>query len=145
MRPTNRTLALMALLGAAGLATGCNTEAEAKPTAGMPRVGELMPVSKEVRAQIVKDMQDDLAAINAAVQALADKAEAAKAETKAEAKAKLTALRDKAAALNGELEKAKDAEEAAWDKLKAGFKRSHQELKESVDQARSWLGEKIAP
>jgi hypothetical protein len=160
MKSTNRSIATIAFLGAAVLATGCDTS-EAKPSAGPPTgtQKQLQKASKEtqeavqatkdyayaVRAEFVKDMQNELAAINRTLQQLSDKVERSNNAAKADAKAKLQALRDKAAQLQGELEKARNAQEAAWGEVKAGFKKSHDDLKESMAQARVWLSEKIAP
>jgi len=158
MRSTIRSLAVTALLSAAVLAAGCSTS-EAKPTAGVLTAEGTEQLQKEtkeavqaaknyayaVRAEFVKDMQEEVATINRAVQQLSDKIESSNSAAKADAKAKLVALRDKAAALNGELEKAKSASADACDQVKAGFKKSHEDLKESVAQARTWMSEKIAP
>ena len=58
---------------------------------------------------------------------------------------KLQALRDKVTQLNSELDRVKDAQEGTWDRVKVEFKKSHEDLKESAEQARKWLSEKIAP
>lgn len=156
MRSANRSVVYIALLGAAVLAAGCETS-EAKPPTGTQK--QLLKASKEtkeavqatkdyayaVRAEFVKDMQDELATINGTLEQLSAKVERSNNAAKADAKAKLLALRDKVARLNGELEKARSAQEAAWGEVKAGFKKSHEDLKESVAQARVWLSDKIAP
>jgi predicted nucleic acid-binding Zn-ribbon protein len=162
MRPANRFIVTIAILGAALLAAGCDAS-EAKPSAGVPKtegsLQQLRKVGKEtneaaqatkdyayaVRAEFVKDMQNELRTINRTLQQLSDKVQSGSNSAKADAKAKLIALRNKAAQLNVEIEKAKNAPEAAWDQVKAGVKKSHDDLKESVAQARTWLSEKIAP
>jgi hypothetical protein len=162
MRPANRFIVTIAILGAALLAAGCDAS-EAKPSAGVPKLEgsllQLQKVGKEtdeaaqatkdyayaVRAEFVKDMQDELSTINRTLQQLSDKVESGSNAAKADARAKLVALRDKAAQLNVEIEKAKNAPEAAWNQVKAGVKKSHEDLKASVAQARTWLSEKIAP
>ena len=162
MRSANRFVAYIALLSAAVFAAGCDTS-DAKPSAGVPDVEgaqkELQKARKEtkeaaqatkdyayaVRAEFVKDMQNELAAVNRTLQQLSAKVESGSNAAKADAKAKLQALRDKAAQLNGELEKAKNAPEAAWGQVKAGIKKSHEDLKQSVARTRTSLSEKIAP
>jgi len=160
MRSTIRSIAYVALLSTAVLAAGCDTS-EARPSAGvLPAAGaERQKASKEakeavqatkeyasaLRAEFVKDMQKQLAAINRELQQLSAKVESSNNAAKADAKARLQALRDKAARLDGELEKARNADEAAWGRMKASVERSHEDLKESVAQARGWLAEKIAP
>ncbi|MCC6748779.1 MAG: hypothetical protein IT371_14055 [Deltaproteobacteria bacterium] len=162
MRPRYRYTAGVVLLSAAAFGAGCDTTT-AKPSAGVGAVEatkpELEKVRKEtkeaaqatkdygyaVRAQFVKDMQEELAAVNKALEQLSAKVEASNAAAKADAKAKVEALRGNASRLTGELDKLKNAQEVAWEQAKAGFKKSHEELKASVAQARTWLSEKIAP
>jgi len=144
MRSTNRYIAL---LGIAVLAAGCDTS-EAKPSAGVPTATQQQKaaqVTDAVRAAFIKDMQDQLANVNRALQELSDKVERSNSAAKADAKAKLVALRDKAVQLNGELDKARNARDAVWSQVQADFKKSNDELKASVAQARTWLSEKIAP
>jgi len=149
----------MAFLGTTVLAAGCDTS-QAAPSAGVPTVEsakqqlqaagqEAVQATKDyayaARAELVKDMQNKLATINHTLQQLSDKVERSSSAAKADAKAKLLVVRDRAVQLNAELERAKDAEEAAWDQVRAGVKKSYQDLEQSVAQARTWLSEKIAP
>lgn len=70
---------------------------------------------------------------------------AAEAKDDAEAKAKIGALRDKWAATKRQLDEAKRASESTWEGLKSGLNKSYDELKESVDETRQWLSDKIEP
>lgn len=165
MRTTSRmsrSIALIVLLGAAVLAAGCDAS-EARPLAGVPEVKgpkqELREVKQETREAVqatkdyvyaernefIKDMQNDLATINRTLKQISDKLERSGDKAQAAAKAKLVVLHDKAARVNAELDKVRSAPEAAWDQVKASFKKSHDDLKVSVDQSRVWLSEKIAP
>jgi hypothetical protein len=53
--------------------------------------------------------------------------------------------RDQAARLNTDLDKARNATESTWDDVKAGFRTGYGELKDGFNQARQWVGDKIAP
>ena len=81
--------------------------------------------------------------INRDLDQLSAKVEKASDAAKAEAKPKLQALRDQAAKLN--LDEAKNATESAWDDAKAGTKKAYDGLKDGFQQARQWVGDKIAP
>jgi len=159
MRRANRFVACGALLGAVVLAAGCDA-VEAKPSAGVATAEntrqhmqkarkestEAVQATKDyayaARDELVKDIQNDLAAINGALLELSAKADRS---AKADAKAKLQALRDGAAKLTRELEKVNTAQEAAWDHVKADLRKSNEDLKSSVAQARVWLSDKVAP
>ena len=145
------SVAVFAILGA-----GCDTP-DSKPSAGVPNEGTLQQYQQypavqatkdyayALRAEFVKDMQDELAAINRTVQQLSDKVESGTGAAKTEARAKLVVVRDRVAELNAQLERARSTPEAAWAEVRDGFKKSQDDVKESVAQARTWLSEKIAP
>ena len=162
MRSRNRSIAWAALFGAGVLAAGCEVS-EAKPSAGMQAVAspeqkfqkaekkaaaavkDTKDFARAVRGQFVTDMQSELVVMNKALQELSAKIERSNNAAKADAKAKLATLREKAAKVNAALEKARNAEEAVWEQVKASVQQSHEDLKQSVTQARTWLSDKIAP
>jgi hypothetical protein len=135
------SIAVLAILGAA-----CDTS---EPTEVALEQYQQVQTSKdlayEVRLEFVKDMRAELATIDRAVQQLADKVESGSSEAKADARAKLATLRERIAALNVELDRARSTPEAVWGEVEASFEKSQKELKASVAQARIWLSEKIAP
>ncbi len=63
---------------------------------------------------------------------------------KAEAAPKVQALRDRVAALNKQMDQARDATESTWAGVQAQMKKGYGELKDSVRQARQWLSGKLA-
>lgn len=145
-------------LSAAAFAVGCNSKVEEStpPTNIQAAADTAKAETKEAanaikdyayaqRAEFVKEMQSESAAMNSELDRLAEKVESAKEPAKAEAQAKLKALREKADQLNKQLDEAKDATESTWDNIKSSSKKSYEELKESFQESRQWLSEKIAP
>jgi cytochrome c556 len=97
------------------------------------------------KTEFVAKMQGQLDEINRDLDQLAAKIEKASDTAKAEAKPKLQALRDQAAKLKTQLDKAKDATESTWEDVKTGFKKGYSDLKDGFNQARQWVSDKIAP
>jgi hypothetical protein len=101
------------------------------------------------RLEFVANMTRELTAMQAEMDRLAAKAEAtgdeARADARAEAKARLDAARGRWAEARARLDAAGSATEAAWDDVRAGFEQSYDELKASFDQARQALSDKIEP
>ena len=152
-----RTLTIT-FLSAAAFAVGCNSQVEesAPPTNIQAAADKAKVETKEAaqaikeyayaqRAELVKEMQSESAAMHAELDRLAEKIESAKEPAKAEAQAKIKALREKADALNKQLDEAKDATESTWDSIRSTSRKSYEELKESFQESRQWLSEKIAP
>jgi hypothetical protein len=77
--------------------------------------------------------------------ALSARVEKAGDAAKADAKPKLKALREDADKLNQQLDKAKSATESTWDDVKVGTGKAYRDLKDSFQQARQWVSDKIAP
>lgn len=99
------------------------------------------------RAAFAADMQRDLDALKRSLNGISVKLEASrdKAEAKAANKAKVAALVKRAALLSSDIDKARNAQLAAWEQVKADIKKSNDDFKASVVIARTWLSEKIAP
>jgi predicted outer membrane protein len=142
-------------LSASAFAVGCDSKVEEPPNIQAAaekatlETKEAAQAIKEYayaqRAEFVEKMQSESAAMNAELDLLAEKVESAKEPAKAEAQAKLKALREKADELNKHLDKAKDATASTWDSIKSASKESYEELKVSFQESRQWLSEKIAP
>lgn len=152
-----RNLAIT-FLSASAFAVGCNSKVEesSQPTNIQAAADKAAVETKEAaqaikdyayaqRADFVKKMQSESAAMNAELDLLAEKVESAKEPAKTEAQAKLKALREKADELNQHLDTAKDATESTWDSIKSTSKKSYEELKGAIQESRQWLSEKIAP
>jgi ElaB/YqjD/DUF883 family membrane-anchored ribosome-binding protein len=97
------------------------------------------------KAEFTANMETELAAINQDLDLLAAKIEKSSDAVKAEAKPKLESLRAQSARLNTQLDEVRNATESTWDSVKAGSKQAYAELKDGFNQARQWVGEKIAP
>ncbi|MBI3852245.1 MAG: hypothetical protein HY298_18465 [Verrucomicrobia bacterium] len=146
-----RNKLMITFLSAAAFTVGCNKEGTTSQ-----QVDKVQAKTEEA-AQDMKDytyaqknefvvkMQGQLAEINMDLDQLAAKIEKSSDAAKAEAKPKFEALREQAAKLNQQLDEARNATESTWNDVKAGFKKGYGELKDSFQQARQWVSEKIAP
>ena len=144
---TGRT-GVAALLMAAGLATGCSKEpavasrsGPAAPAAsGSPSTEDYVYARK---AEYVARMKADLQLMEAELNRMAAKVDGLQDADKRQAR--VDALRGRWAKAKHELELAEDATSETWDGVKTGFRQSYGELKDSVDETREWMSEKIAP
>jgi uncharacterized protein YukE len=146
---------------AAALATGC-APVEEKSAAG-PTRGEtaarrekaktevkeaaraIQDYAYAQKAELIDKMNKELVEIQNEVDRLAAKVDQSSDTAKEEAKTKVTALREKYIQAKKQLEQAESATESTWDEMKGRFKKSHGELKNSVDKTRQWLSDKIEP
>jgi len=142
---------LLSLLAVAAFALGCNKEqstsqqldnvkAETKQAAQ-----DMKDYTYAQKAEFVEAMQAQLAALNRDLEQLSAKVEKSSDAIKVEAQPKLQALRDQTAQLNKQLDEAKNATESTWDSVKGGFKKAYEASKDSFQQARQWVSDKIAP
>lgn len=97
------------------------------------------------KAEFVENMRNQLAEINRDLDQLSAKVEKSSDAAKAEAKPKLQVLRDQTARLTKQLDDARSATESTWEDVKTGFKKGYSELKDSFNQTRQWMSDKIAP
>ncbi|MFH0974871.1 MAG: hypothetical protein V1874_03715 [Spirochaetota bacterium] len=95
--------------------------------------------------EFIKKMKAELNKVNMELMELETKAKTLKKEAKSEAKQKIQMLKDKSNALNKQIDKAKNATEATWNGIMGDFNKSFSEIKDSVEQTRTWLSKKIAP
>lgn len=106
---------------------------------------DLKDYSYAQKTEFVAKRQSQLDEINRDLDQLSAKIEKSSAAAQAEAKPKLQALREQTAQLGKQLDEVKHASESTWDSVKAGSAKAYDELKESFQQARQWLSDKIAP
>jgi cytochrome c556 len=97
------------------------------------------------KSAFVEKMQAQLADLNRDLDQLSAKVEKSSDTAKAEAKPKLQALRAQTDKLNQQLDKARNATESTWDDVKAGSRKAYDEAKDSFQQARQWVSDKLAP
>ena len=97
------------------------------------------------KAEFVAKMQGQLDALNKDLDALSAKVEGSSDAVKADAKPKLQALRDQAAAMNKQLDEARNATESTWGSVKAACQKTWDATKNDFQQARQWVSDKIAP
>jgi ABC-type transporter Mla subunit MlaD len=146
----NKTV-VITLLSIAAIAVGCNKEQTTSQqidkvqTETTQAAQDMKDYTFAQKAEFVKTMQGQLAALNKDLDQLSAKIDSSSDAVKAEAKPKLQALRDQAAQLNQQLADAQNATESTWDSVKAGFQKTYDATKDGVSQARQWLSDKIAP
>jgi hypothetical protein len=87
------------------------------------------------KSAYVAKAQADLDALDAKIKELSDKAASASGDVKADAQAKIQALRYKRAALDQKLDAARNSTESGWSDVKSAFKSSYDDVKDSFEQA----------
>jgi ElaB/YqjD/DUF883 family membrane-anchored ribosome-binding protein len=86
----------------------------------------------------------DLNMLDQKIQELSDKAATASDSVKNEAQTKLQDLRDKRTELGKKLDAVKNASQADWNEMKAGFQTSYDDVKTSLKQTWQWLTDKLS-
>ena len=97
------------------------------------------------KAEFAHEMKEELAKIQKELDRLSAKVDSSSGAAKADAKAKLKVVRKKWAQAKKRLDRAESATASTWDDAKDGFRKSYDELKVSLEKARQWLSDKIAP
>lgn len=146
----NKTL-LITFLSAATLAAGCDKEKttaqqlDTVKTETKQAAQDMKDYTFAQKDEFVKFMQGQLTTLNQDLDKLAAKVDSSSDAVKADAKPKLQALRDQATKLNQQLADAQNATESTWDTVKAGTKTAYQSVQNSLNDARQWVSDKIAP
>ena len=146
----NKTL-LLTFLAAATFAVGCDKEKtaaqqiETAKTETKQAASDMKEYTFAQKDEFVKYMQGQLTTLNQDLDQLAVKIDKSSDAIKADAKPKLQALRDQTAKLNQQLADAQNATESTWDSVKAGTKKSYEAVAKGFNDARQWVGDKIAP
>lgn len=144
------------------LATGCKSSVEKSMTESKQdeivamKLGKAKVETKEAfqaiedysyarKAEFVTNMNKELVELQEELDHLATKVENSSGEAKADAKARIEAVRGKWAQTKQQLNQAENATESAWGDVKKGFKETYAGLKDSIETTRHWLSDKIAP
>ncbi len=160
MKPTQLVLGLF-VVAAFAVTVGCQKESEvptpdaASRDASIQRdkmkeeTKEAIDATKDYayaqKADYAAKVRAELAELNKELDQLSAKIEGSSASAKAEAKVKLQEVREKMARLGEKLDGVQSATESTWDEVKSGVKKGYDDVKDSFNQARQWLSEKIAP
>jgi exonuclease VII large subunit len=156
------TASIILLIFAAASASGClftqDKEAAVEEELGLAatRLDRVKSESKEAvqatrdyanqeRIEFVDKMKRDLHEMDKELQRLVAKVDSAKGQAKADAKVKFADAREKWAQAKQGLEKAESAGDDNWEEVKASSEKAYVDLEDAVDQARTWLSEKIEP
>lgn len=97
------------------------------------------------KVNFIDEMKKQLVTIQEELDLLSAKVDRSNSAAKADAKAKLDAVRGEWVLAKKQLDEAESANESTWDDVKNGFKKSYDALKNSFDNARQWLSDKIEP
>lgn len=97
------------------------------------------------RAKFVSDRKAEMVKMQAELEQLSVKAESANDAMKLDAGARLDVVRGQWTVAMASLDRAASATEADWNAVQTGFDDSYGELKESIDQTRQLLSDKIEP
>lgn len=166
MKPTHWIIAIgsAALLG---LTAGCSKESETTPAAEVVR--ETPPQSevaqkvnqeagkavqnlenqadrlKAQKAEFVSRLRQELAELNKQIDQFAERAAQASEPIKAESEVKAQELRTKVIRLGEQLDQVPATAESAWEEAKVALAKAYDETKNSINNAREWLADKIRP
>ena len=130
----------LAKLHANAEAQADNAEAEAKAAEQASQ-----DYSYAQRAQFVDETRRDLDTIHNKLEQLTAKVEMFESTAKADARAKLAAVKDKWTQAKKQLDLAESATESDWDQVQGGLRKAYRDLNESFDTMRQWISDKIAP
>jgi peptidoglycan hydrolase CwlO-like protein len=97
------------------------------------------------KEQFVGAMNRELADIQSEIDKVSAEIESTSGAAKAEAQEKLKVLRRKWSEARGELDRAGNATEEAWEDVEDNFNKRRGELKTDFNEFRVWMAEKIAP
>jgi acyl-CoA reductase-like NAD-dependent aldehyde dehydrogenase len=97
------------------------------------------------RAEFVDKMKNALAEVQVEMDRMSTEVEKSGGAAKADAETKLAAVREKWAQANRRLDQAETAAEPNWNDVKDGLNQSYADLKNSYEDTRQWLSDKIEP
>jgi|SRR6185436_13945810 len=97
------------------------------------------------RNEFAATMQAHLDTLNKDLEQLSAKIESSSEAVKVDARPKVQALRNELTQLNKQLENVRNANESTWDSVKATSQKAFTSLKDSFQQSRQWVSDKIAP
>jgi hypothetical protein len=97
------------------------------------------------RAEFVGQLGQELDGIQVELVRLSAKVDNSRGAAKADAEAKLDAVRGKWAEAKRRLDRAGNATESEWDDAMGEFKQSYGELRHSFELARQWMSDAIEP
>jgi membrane-associated HD superfamily phosphohydrolase len=97
------------------------------------------------KAEFVATMNKELVALQDDLDRLSAKAESSAGSVKAEAKSRLETAREKFSQTKNLLAQAEGSTESTWNGATGVVRQSYASLKDSVDETRRWLSDKIAP
>jgi hypothetical protein len=156
------TVRIMLFLVVGGFVTGCKaTDKDSKAqsddlgTAAAQRE-KAMTATKEAaqsiqhyayaqRVEFIDAAKRELSDIQREMERLRAAADRSTGAARADAEAKLEVLSDKLAAAKTQFDRAATATEASWEDVQNRYQKARGDLKDSFDETRQWLSEKMEP
>lgn len=97
------------------------------------------------RTAFTEKIQLQLDQLNTDLDGLSHQVEKFQGPAKDEAAKKLAVLRAQSLAIAQRLQKASSSDESGWNDIKSGIRKGYQEFKDSMNDTRQWVSDKIAP
>jgi peptidoglycan hydrolase CwlO-like protein len=145
------TVALSSSCGRSEETAAARRPKETAPSADkvLAKTQEAVQVTKEYaygqKDEFIAKTTEELAEVQKEIDRLAAQVESTRDDARAEAKAKLQIVRDKADSLRRQVNELKRATASSWNEVRAGYNNTQGELKSAFNDARRWLADKIAP
>lgn len=155
-----KTTLLLTSLLVTSLAAGCNPSGEKSAlkstdtaaqqidkaqAASKAAARQIKNYSFEQRSEFVTAMQAQLDELNRILDETSTKIDNSSTAVQADARPKLSALRDQAKQLDKQLREVINATPSTWDGIKADSEKAYTALKDGLNQSRQWISDKIAP
>jgi cytochrome c556 len=118
---------------------------EKTQTAAKDSAMDLKAYTYEQKNEFVDAMKKQVATLETNIQELSTMIEKSSEEVKAEAKPKLAALREQSLLLSKQIEKIDQSTPSTWENIKSQTQQAYGSLKDSFNQARQWVSDKIEP
>ncbi|MFO7736542.1 MAG: hypothetical protein R6W70_10090 [bacterium] len=97
------------------------------------------------KKQLVTAMKKELSDIQAKTEQLSKKVAESKSSAKQNAQKRIDSLNEKLELTKTKIKEAQNADESGWEDVKRGLKKTNDSLKQSFDETRQWLSDRIEP
>ena len=126
-------------------ANAIDNQLEEVRTSAKDAASDLSAYTYTQKEQFVSSMEAQLVKMENSLEKLSASIADSSVAVKAEAEPKLAALRVRMAALEKQLESVKRADASTWEMVKTTTGQAYDDLKESFNDTRQWLSDKLDP